>query len=76
MIDFDNQKLISSYFPVTKAVFYPDDHDVNAVYHKIKSGDTLGKLAQRYRTSVKEICAMNKIKPTTTLKIGRTIRVR
>jgi LysM repeat protein len=48
----------------------------NAKVVKIKSGDTLGKLARKYHTSVKEICAMNKIKPTTTLRIGRSIRVR
>jgi hypothetical protein len=76
LIDVDNQKLICSTFPITKRVFYPNDYNVNAVYHKIKSGDTLGKLAQKYRTSVKEICAMNKIKPTTTLKLGRNLRVR
>ena len=76
LIDVDNQKLICSTFPITKRVFYPNDYNVNAVYHKIKSGDTLGKLAQKYHTSVKEICAMNKIKQTTTLKLGRTLRVR
>lgn len=76
MIDFDNKKLISNNFPITKKVFYPNDYVTNAVYHKIKNGDTLGKLSKKYHTSVKEICAMNKIKPTTTLRIGRTIRVK
>lgn len=76
MIDFDNQKLISNVLPVTKKVFYPNDYDVNAVIVKIKKGDTIGKLAKKYHTSVKEICAMNKIKPNTTLRIGRSIRVR
>jgi hypothetical protein len=76
MVDYDNRKLICNNFPVTKKVFYPSDYNVNAVYHKIRNGDTLGLLARKYRTSVKEICAMNKIKPTTTLRIGRTLRVR
>ncbi|NCA76191.1 MAG: LysM peptidoglycan-binding domain-containing protein [Alphaproteobacteria bacterium] len=76
MIDYDNQKLISNVLPVTKKVFYPNDYDVNAVIVKIKKGDTIGKLAKKYHTSVKEICAMNKIKPNTTLRIGRSIRVR
>ncbi len=76
MIDFDNKKLISNTFPVTKRVFYPNDYVTNAVYHKIKSGDTVGRLSKKYRTSVKEICAMNKIKPTTTLRIGRSLRVK
>jgi hypothetical protein len=76
LIDIDNQKLICATFPITKSVFYPNDYNVNAVYHKVKSGDTIGKLAKKYHTSVKEICAMNKIKTTTTLKTGRTLRVR
>jgi len=76
LIDYDNQKLIASTFPVTKRVFFPNDHVANSLVVKIKSGDTLGKLARKYGTSVKEICAMNKIKPTTTLRVGRSIRVR
>jgi murein DD-endopeptidase MepM/ murein hydrolase activator NlpD len=76
MIDYDNQRLIANSFPVVKQVFYPNDHVADAVIVKIKSGDTLGKLSRKYGTSVKEICAMNKIKPNTRLKIGRTIRVR
>jgi hypothetical protein len=76
MIDFDNQRLISNTYPITKSVFYPSDYDGTAVYYKVKSGDTLGKIARKYKTSVKAICAMNKIKPTTNLKPGRPIRVR
>ncbi len=76
MIDYDNRTLISNTFPVTKRVFYPNDFAANAQVVRIKSGDTVGKLARRYHTSVKEICAMNKIKPTTTLHVGRSIRVR
>ena len=62
VIDFDNQKLIAATFPITKKVFYPNDYNVNAVYHKVKNGDTLGHIAKKYRTNVKEICAMNKMK--------------
>jgi LysM repeat protein len=76
MIDFENKALVSNTFPVTRRVFYPNDYTPNAQVVRIKSGDTVGKLARKYRTSVKEICAMNKIKPTTKLKIGRSIRVR
>jgi LysM repeat protein len=76
MIDFDNQKLISNTFPITKTVFYPADYDGMAVYYKVKSGDTLGKIAKKYKTSVKSLCAMNKIKTNTNLKVGKPIRVR
>ena len=76
MVDYDNKKLISNTFPITKRVFYPNDYVANALVVKIKTGDTIGKLARKYNTSVKEICAMNKIKPTSTLRVGRSIRVR
>ncbi|HNY02058.1 MAG TPA: peptidoglycan DD-metalloendopeptidase family protein [Bacteroidales bacterium] len=76
LIDYDNQKLISNTFPVVKRVFYPEDHVADAVVIRIKSGDTVGKLSRKYHTSIKEICAMNKIRPNTKLKIGRSLRVR
>lgn len=43
-------------------------------YHKVRSGDTLSTIAQRYGTSVGNICRLNGIKTTTTLKIGRSLR--
>jgi LysM repeat protein len=76
MIDFDNNKLISGIFPITKNVFYPSDYDGKAVYYKIRSGDTLARIAKKYHTSVKELCAINKIKPTALLREGRSIRVK
>jgi hypothetical protein len=45
-------------------------------YHTIKNGDTLSALSRKYGTSVKQICSINKIKPTKTLKLGSKIRVR
>ena len=72
MIDFDNKKLISSSFPITKKVFYPSDYDGKAQYYRIKSGDTLGRIAKKYHVSVKELCAINKIKSNKNLQ-GRKI---
>ncbi len=45
-------------------------------YHTIKSGDTLGRIAINNGTTVNALCRLNGITPTTTLKIGRRIRVR
>lgn len=47
-----------------------------AVYYKIKSGDTLGKVAIKYRVSIDQICRLNRITRTTTLAIGRTLKIK
>ena len=45
-------------------------------YHTVRSGDTLSKIAVKYHTSVNTLCRLNGIKQTTTLQIGRRLRVR
>ena len=47
-----------------------------AQYYKIRSGDTLGSIARKYHTTVSKLCALNGITTRTTLRIGRSIRVR
>lgn len=43
-------------------------------YHKIRPGDTLGKIARKYHTSVKRLCALNGIKRNSVLRVGRILR--
>jgi len=45
-------------------------------YHRVRSGDTLGHIAMRNHMGVSEICKLNRISKTSTLKIGQRIRVR
>ena len=47
-----------------------------AKYYKIRSGDTLSKIAARNGTTVRKLCQLNGIKETTILQIGRRIRVK
>ena len=46
----------------------------SSVYHRIKSGDTLGAIAKRYGTSVSKLCELNGITKTTVLRLGRSLR--
>ncbi len=46
------------------------------LYHTIKKGDTLSKLARTYSTTVSKLCQLNNIEPTTILRIKQRIRVR
>lgn len=45
-------------------------------YHTIRKGDTLGALAKKYHTSISKLCKLNNISQTTTLRIGKKLRVR
>ncbi|WP_107037641.1 M23 family metallopeptidase [Brumimicrobium mesophilum] len=48
----------------------------NAVYYRVKGGDTLGHIARKNHTTVSRLCKLNNIRSTTTLKIGRRLRVK
>jgi hypothetical protein len=43
-------------------------------YHKVKSGDTLSRIAKLRGVSVSTLCKLNRIKPNTTLRIGQVLR--
>ena len=45
-------------------------------YYKVKSGDTLTEIADRNHTTVSKLCQLNNIRPSTTLQIGRSLRVK
>ncbi len=45
-------------------------------YHKIRSGDTLGAIARRYHTTVKNLCRLNHISTRKILRPGTRLRVR
>lgn len=48
----------------------------NAKYHTIVSGDTLGRIAQKYKTTVSALCALNNITKTTVLRLGKKLQVK
>jgi hypothetical protein len=43
-------------------------------YHKVKSGDTLSRIAKLRGVSISTLCKLNRIKPTTKLRIGQVLR--
>ena len=47
-----------------------------AAYYRVKAGDTLGRIARRYGTSVAALCRLNGIRSNATLRIGQRIRYR
>ncbi len=49
--------------------------DVVYGWHSVKSGDTLGAIARRYRTSADAIMRLNGIKNPRSLQIGRKLKI-
>lgn len=43
--------------------------------HVVKKGDTLSSIARKYGTSTKSLCQRNKIKTTSTLRLGQKIKL-
>ena len=81
IFDFPKQDIVADTytFRKTKGVKRAGSHDTQAAdgtirYHKVKSGDTLSRIAKLRGVSVSTLCKLNRIKPTTTLRIGQVLR--
>ena len=81
MFDFPKQDIVADTytFRKTKGVRSAGSHDTQVAdgtirYHKVKSGDTLSRIAKVRGVSVSTLCKLNRIKPTTTLRIGQVLR--
>ena len=81
MFDFPKQDIVADTytFRKTKGVKRAGSHDTQAAdgtirYHKVKSGDTLSRIAKLRGVSVSTLCKLNRIKPTTTLRFGQVLR--
>lgn len=51
-----------------------DEGGTTIRYHKVKSGDTLSRIAKLRGVSVSRLCKLNGIKKTTKLRIGQVLR--
>ena len=66
-------------FPVKRSV---TDHPVvpvvreTRVYHKVKSGESLSRIANKNGTTVLKLCQLNALKANSVIDIGQTIRVK
>lgn len=82
LIDFDNAGLqteTGSYLLTINDTYShkPQLEELSrAAYHRVRSGETLSHIARRYGTTVRRLCALNKIKETSIIRIGQSIRYR
>lgn len=84
IIDFENcslkvDTLILYNKPVTRTVSTTSTATASTSipqYHIVRSGDTLGKIAIKYGTTVERLCKLNNMRSTDILRVGQKIRVR
>ena len=76
MFDFPKQDIVADTYTFrrTQGSKRAGSHDTQVAdgtirYHKVKSGDTLSRIAKLRGVSVSTLCKLNRIKPTTTLLI-------
>ena len=73
--DFPNQNVTGDsylYVKPKKKVYDPSDPDT---YYKVRSGDTLSRIAARKGTTIKNLCKLNGITTQTTLRVGQVLRL-
>ena len=81
MFDFPKQDIVADTYTFrrTQGSKRAGSHDTQVAdgtirYHKVKSGDTLSRIAKLRGVSVSTLCKLNRIKPTTPLRIGQDLR--
>lgn len=53
-----------------------DDDATDPLYHTIRKGEYLGKIARQYGTTVKRLCQLNNISDKDIIRAGQKLRVR
>ena len=73
--DFPNQDVTGDTYLYTKPkkkVYDPSDPET---YYKVRSGDSLSRIASRKGVSVKQLCKLNGITTQSTLRVGQVLRL-
>lgn len=74
LIDFNSHAVKNNVFLLSANNFAYKKEIDKIRFWTVKKGDTLGRIAIKTGVPVSKLCAINKIKKTTILKLGRKIR--
>lgn len=74
IINFQNKTLKNPTITIDQCLFSYLDEIHKARYHTVRKGDSLGKIARKYRVSITRLCKLNHISRKKILKIGQKIR--
>lgn len=76
IFDFEKEQLADYTFLLNPEHFKYIAIQRQKVYHRIRPGDTLYGLSRRYHVKTSSICRLNGISTKTTLRVGRTLRIK
>jgi hypothetical protein len=75
-IDFETGCLKSNTLMLSQSDFTYLGEARATVYHVVRRGQTLGRIARIHGTSIRKLCALNGLRPRTVLAVGRRIIIR
>jgi murein DD-endopeptidase MepM/ murein hydrolase activator NlpD len=76
VFNFQNNALHSRKFDLVPLHFEYLKKARQVFYHTIRSGESLGIIARKYRVSITALCRLNGISTKTILRVGRKLRIR
>ena len=78
MFDFEKQDIVADHYTFTKTKTSKETARSMAsgegLFYKVKSGDTLSKIASRQGVSIDKLCQLNRITRKTILRPGQVLR--
>jgi hypothetical protein len=74
--DFENNRILSNTFAITPDLFGHLTKHRQTIWHRVKKGETLSRIASRYRVPTNQLFSLNRLNKSAILKAGQRIRVR
>ncbi len=75
LIDFKEQQLLSDLIVLNKSRWSYSVFPKGTLFHHVRKGEFLQRIASRYGTTISELCHMNGIKRNDYLRVGQKLRV-
>lgn len=74
--ELSSEDILDNISSSQKAAVKKEKAQTDPLYHIIRKGEYLGKIARSYGTSVKKLCQLNNISENTVIREGKKLRVR
>jgi Peptidase family M23/LysM domain len=76
VFDFERDTIKCQNFTLTKTHYQDQLNRLKSEFYRVRSGDNLGKISAKFGTPIPTLCRMNGISRKTSLRPGRSLRVK